>query len=149
RQEFFGVTIYHTLPVGTVKELKEFLFTPDISPEDEKKRLNLLKEETQKLLSHQIGLLEGYRASITEGSKTLLQSLDPDIIEKEIQAKNAQAGGINVGKVLPFTQKTKVLDQIKENYKRYLSDLYHIEKKFFRPSFMKGYQKRISSPGRQ
>lgn len=148
RQEFFGVTIYHTLPVGSVKELKEFLFTPDISPDDEKKRLNLLKEESQKLLSHQIGLLEGYRASITDGSKAMLQSLDPEIIEKDIQAKNAQAGGINIGKVLPFSQKSKVLDQIKDNFARYLSDPYHIEKKFFRPSFMKGYQKRISSSGK-
>lgn len=145
RQEFFGVTIYHTLPVGSLKELKEYLFTPDISPEDEKKRLSLLKEEAQKLLSHQIGLLEGYRSSITDGSKSLLQSLDPVLIEKELDAKNAKAGGINIGKVLPFSQKAKVLDLIKENYSKYLNDIYHVEKKFFRPSFMKGYQKRISA----
>lgn len=145
RQEFFGVTIYHTLPVGSLKELKEYLFTPDISPEDEKKRLSLLKEEAQKLLSHQIGLLEGYRSSITDGSKSLLQSLDPVLIEKELEAKNAKAGGINIGKVLPFSQKAKVLDLIKENYSKYLNDIYHVEKKFFRPSFMKGYQKRISA----
>lgn len=145
RQEFFGVTIYHTLPVGSLKDLKEYLFTPDISPEDEMKRLTLLKEEAQKLLSHQIGLLEGYRLSITDGSKALLQSMDPVIIEKEVQAKSRQAGGINLGKVLPFSQKSKVLDVIKENYSKYISDIYHVEKKFFRPSFMKGYQKRISS----
>lgn len=142
RQEFFGVTIYHTMPVGSLKELKEFLFTPDISPEDEKKRIALLKEETQKLMTHQIGLLEGYRTSITEGSKSLLLSLDPVSIEKELQAKGQQGG---LGKVLPFTQKTKVLDVIKENYAKYMSDLYHVEKKYFRPSFMKGYQKRISA----
>lgn len=145
RQEFFGVTIYHTLPVGSLKELKEYLFTPDISTEDEKKRLTLLKEETQKLLSHQIGLLEGYRSSITDGSKSLLQSLDPVIIEKELEAKNAKAGGINIAKVLPFSQKAKVLDLIKENYSKYMNDIYHVEKKYFRPAFMKGYQKRISA----
>ncbi len=142
RQEFFGVTIYHTMPVGSLKELKEFLFTPDISPEEEKKRIALLKEETQKLMTHQIGLLEGYRTSITEGSKSLLLSLDPVSIEKELQAKGQQGG---FSKVLPFTQKTKVLDVIKENFGKYMSDLYHVEKKYFRPSFMKGYQKRISA----
>lgn len=145
RQEFFGVTIYHTMPVGSLKELKEFLFTPDISPEDEKKRINILKEETQKLLTHQIGLLEGYRNSITEGSKGLLHSLDPDTIEKEMQAKSQQSGGLNLGKVLPFAQKAKILDVIKDNYSKYMADLYHVEKKYFRPAFMKGYQKRISA----
>jgi len=145
RQEFFGVTIYYTIPTGSLKELKEFLFDPQISHEDEKKRLSLLKEEVQKLLTHQIGLLEGYHASVTEGSKLLLQSLDPDAIEKEMQIKNQQSSGIDIGKILPFTQKSKLLDFIKENYRKYISDPYHIEKKFFRPSFMKGYQKRILS----
>ena len=144
RQEFFGVTIYHTIPTATLKEFKEFLFSPDISSEDEKKRLGLLKEETSKLLSHQIGLLEGYQSSVTEGSKALLDTLNPENVEKEIENKSKQSG-LDIGKLLPFAQKSKVLDALKENYKMYVSDPYHIEKKFFRPSFMKGYQKRILS----
>jgi pSer/pThr/pTyr-binding forkhead associated (FHA) protein len=82
RQEFFGVTIYHTIPIGSLQEFKEFLFNPEISAEDEKKRLGLLKEETSKLLSHQIGLLEGYQLSVTDGCKALLEVLDPESIEK-------------------------------------------------------------------
>lgn len=144
RQEFFGVTIYHTIPTGSLKEFKEFLFSPDISAEDERKRLGLLKEETSKLLSHQVGLLEGYQESINEGIKTLLTSLDPDIIEKEIDSKNKQSGP-DLGKILPFTKKSKVLDALKEHYRKFSSDPYHIEKKYFRPSFLKGYQKRILS----
>lgn len=143
RQEFFGVTIYHTMPSGSLKELKEFLFNPDISSEEEKKRLDLLNEEVQKLLTHQLGLLEGYKSSITEGSKSLLQSLDPELIEQELQSK--PSSGINIGKILPVMQKSKILDTIKENYQRYMSDPYHIEKKYFRPAFMKGYQSRILS----
>jgi pSer/pThr/pTyr-binding forkhead associated (FHA) protein len=145
RQEFFGITIYHSLPTGSVKELKEFLFNPGISSEEEKKRLGLLKEEIQKLLSHQIGMLEGYRQSVTEGSKSLLESMDPGIIEREMMNKSQQSSAIDVGKILPFIKKTKVLDALKENYRKYISDLYHIEKKFFRPPFLKGYQKRILS----
>ena len=144
RQEFFGVTIYHTIPIGSLKEFKEFLFNPDISPEDERKRLGLLKEETSKLLSHQVGLLEGYQLSVTDGSKALLETLDPAIIEKEMDNKAKQSGP-DIGKILPFARKAKVLDALKENYRRYASDPYHIEKKFFRPSFLKGYQKRILS----
>jgi len=104
----------------------------------------LLKEETSKLLSHQVGLLEGYQESINEGSKTLLNSLDPDTIEKEIDSKNKQSGP-DLGKILPFAKKSKVLDALKEHYRRFASDPYHIEKKYFRPSFLKGYQKRILS----
>ncbi len=144
RQEFFGVTIYHTIPTGSLKEFKEFLFSPDISAEDEKKRLGLLKEETSKLLSHQIGLLDGYQLSVTDGSKSLLDTLDPEIIEKELDSKSKQTGP-DIGKLIPFAKKSKILDALKENYQKYASDPYHIEKKFFRPSFMKGYQKRILS----
>lgn len=144
RQEFFGVTIYHTIPTGSLKEFKEFLFNPDMSVEEEKKRLGLLKEETSKLLSHQIGLLEGYQNSVTDGSKELLKALDPGIIEKELDSKAKQSGP-DIGKILPFTRKTKVLDILKENYRTFSSDPYHLEKKYFRPSFLKGYQKRILS----
>ncbi len=144
RQEFFGVTIYHTIPTGSLKEFKEFLFNPDMTVEDEKKRLGLLKEETSKLLSHQIGLLEGYQNSITDGSKELLKALDPEIIEKDLDSK-AKKSGPDIGKILPFAKKSKVLDILKENYRTYASDPYHIEKKYFRPSFLKGYQKRILS----
>ncbi|MCX6151867.1 MAG: FHA domain-containing protein [Ignavibacteriales bacterium] len=144
RQEFFGVTVFYTLPTGSLKELKEFLFNPAVSAEEEKKRIFLLKEEAQKLLAHQIGLLEGYMNSVTEGSKSLLQSLNPELIEAEMENKIKKTPGLDFGKMLPGSKKAKILESIKENYKKYISDPYHIEKKFFRPSFMKGYQKRIS-----
>lgn len=137
RQEFFGVTKFYTLPAGSPEEIKDFLFNPTISAEEEKKRLDNLKDEAQKLLGHQIGLLEGYNLSVTEGSKMLLQSLDPEVIEKGLEVKKLSE------RILPFTKKLKVLELIKEHYRKYISDPYYIEKKFFRPSFMHGYQKRI------
>jgi len=141
RQEFFGVTIYHTIPTGSLKEIKEYLFNPEISTEEQNKRINLIKEEAQKLLVHQIGLLEGYNISVTEGSQALLQSLDPELIEKEAERK--QASGI--ANLLPYSKKLKTLQLINESYKKFISDPYHLEKKFFRPAFIKGYQKRIST----
>lgn len=141
RQEFFGVTIFYTLPTGSPKELKDYLFNPEILPEEEKKRTELFKEETLKLLTHQVALLEGYKESVSEGSKLLLQSLNPQSIEAELDRK----AGHGISKLLPGNKKTQILELIKANYRKYISDPYHIEKKFFRPSFMKGYQKRISS----
>ena len=141
RQEFFGVTIYHTIPTGSLKDIKDFLFNQEIPAEEQKKRISLIKEEAQKLLSHQIGLLEGYRTSVTEGSQSLLQSLDPEIIERETASK--QSSGLD--NLLPYSKKIKTLEAIKQSYKKYISDPYHLEKKYFRPPFIKGYQKRISA----
>jgi type VI secretion system protein ImpI len=141
RQEFFGVTIYHSIPTGSLKDIKDFLFNQEIPAEEQRKRISLIKEETQKLLSHQIGLLEGYRTSVTEGSQSMLQSLDPEIIEKEITSKPTTG----IDSLLPYTKKIKTLDAIKLSYKKYISDPYHLEKKYFRPPFIKGYQKRSSS----
>ena len=42
-------------------------------------------------------------------------------------------------------KKIKTLDAIKLSYKKYISDPYHLEKKYFRPPFIKGYQKRSTS----
>jgi type VI secretion system protein ImpI len=141
RQEFFGVTIYQTIPTGSLKDIKEYLFNPDLSVEEQKKRIDLIKEETQKLLSHQIGILEGYRTSVTEGSQSLLQTLDPEIIERETLSKQTSA----IDNLIPNSKKVKTLEAIKSSYKKYISDPYHLEKKFFRPPFIKGYQKRISA----
>jgi Uncharacterized conserved protein, contains FHA domain len=143
RQEFFGVTIYQSIPTTSLNEIKEYLFNQDISPEEQGKRINLIKEETQKVLSHQIGLLEGYRASVMEGSQLMLQSLDPEIIEKE--TANKPSTGLE--SLLPYSKKIKTLEAIKQSYKKYISDPYHLEKKFFRPSFIKGYQKRSTPKG--
>lgn len=141
RQEFFGVTIYQTIPTGSVQDIKDYLFNQDISSDEQKKRINMFKEEMQKILTHQIGLLEGYRTSITEGSQSLLQSLDPEIIEKEVSVKQSSM----IENLVPNSKKVKTLDAIKMNYKKYMSDPYHIEKKFFRPPFIKGYQMRKSA----
>jgi pSer/pThr/pTyr-binding forkhead associated (FHA) protein len=140
RQEFFGVTIYQTIPTNSLKDIKDYLFIQDISSEEQRKRINILKEETQKLLTHQLGLLEGYRISVTEGSQSLLQSLDPELIEKETASKQTSP----LENILPYSKKLKTLEAIKLSYKKYISDPQHIEKKFFRPPFIKGYQKRIS-----
>ncbi len=138
RQEFFGVTIYQTIPTGSLQDIKDYLFNQEISSDEQKKRISMFKEEMQKLLTHQIGLLEGYRISITEGSQSLLQSLDPEIIEKEVSVKQSSM----LENLIPNSKKVKTLDAIKLNYKKYMSDPYHIEKKFFRPAFIKGYQMR-------
>lgn len=142
RQEFFGATIYYQFPADSLKDLKEYLFNPAISPDEESKRVNLLKEETHKLLIHHAGLLEGYKLSVTEGSKLLLKSLDPENNGAENTGSKMSERSSHGG-FLSNLNKSKKLKSFTETFKKYIADPYYIEKKFFRPSFIKGYQKRI------
>lgn len=145
RQEFFGVTIYQTLPANNIDSLKEFLFSENISIEEEEKRLRAFEDEIQKILSHQMGLLEGYRLSHEEGIKELLQSINPDSVESEIRSQNIKLGPLAIPcRFIPFYVRFKSVRILKQRHSGILSDLNSAEKKFFRQPFMKAYQSRLS-----
>lgn len=143
RQEFFGSTIFNQIPAESLKDLKEYLFNPAISVEEELKRANLLREETQKLLAHHASLLEGYKSSVTEGSRLLLQSLDPENPGDDSSKHGHKEKSLSEG-LFPGLNKSKKTKLLTEKLKKYIADPYYVEKKFFRPPFIKGYQKRIT-----
>jgi len=146
RQEFFGVTIYQSLPIESVEKLKEFLFDPSISDDESEKRLYLFKDELNKILSHQIGLLEGYKESFNYGIEKILDEMDPIILENKIKNDILKIGYIKIPyKYIPFYTKIKSLQTIKSTNKKLRLDISIIEKKHFRPAFIKGYQKRINT----
>jgi pSer/pThr/pTyr-binding forkhead associated (FHA) protein len=144
RQEFFGVTIYQSMPTTSVEKLKEFLFDPALSDDESKKRIELFNEELNKILSHQVGLLDGYHDSINDGISKVLNELDPEILEDQINSENLILGKVKIPiKYIPFYAKIKSMKMIKANHKKLKMDINVIERKHFRPAFMKGYQKRI------
>ncbi|MFH1197523.1 MAG: FHA domain-containing protein [bacterium] len=146
RQEFFGVTIYQTLPANSVDSIKEFLFSESISVEEENKRLQTFDEEMQKILLHQVGLLEGYKLSLDDGIKQLLISLDPGAIENELKEQKVKLGPVQIPyRFIPFYIKIKTIQIAKARHVKIFSDLTSVEKKYFRQPFMKGYQIRLSS----
>ena len=144
RQEFFGVTIYQSMPTTSVEKLKEFLFDPAISDEESTKRLELFKEELNKILSHQVGLLDGYHDSVNDGIAKVLDEIDPEILENKIKSENLKLGKVNIPfKYIPLYAKIKSMQMVKSIHKKLKLDMNVIERKHFRPAFMKGYQKRI------
>jgi hypothetical protein len=144
RQEFFGVTIYQSMPTTSVEKLKKFLFDPSISNEESAKRLELFKEELNKILSHQVGLLDGYKDSVNDGIDKVLTEVDPEILENKINSEKLKLGSLNIPfKYIPFYAKIKSMQMVKSIHKKLRLDVNVIERKHFRPAFMKGYQKRI------
>ena len=132
------------MPTTSVEKLKEFLFDPALSDDESKKRIELFNEELNKILSHQVGLLDGYHDSINDGISKVLNELDPEILEDQINSENLILGKVKIPiKYIPFYAKIKSMKMIKANHKKLKMDINVIERKHFRPAFMKGYQKRI------
>ena len=145
RQEFFGVTIYQSIPITSVDELKKYLFDPTLSKEESKKRLENFNEELSKVQSHQVGLLDGYKDSINDGIEHVLKELNPEIIADKIKNEKFKIGSFSIPfKYIPFYAKIKSMQMVKSIHKKIQFDIGIIERKHFRPAFMKGYQKRIN-----
>lgn len=145
RQEFFGVTIYQSIPVTSVEELKKFLFDPSLTNDESKSRLELFNEELIKIQSHQVGLLDGYKDSINDGLENVLNEMNPEILTDKINNQKLKIGSINIQfKYIPFYAKIKSIQMVKSIHKKIQTDINAIERKHFRPAFMKGYQKRIN-----
>lgn len=146
RQEFFGLTIYQTMPVSSAEKLKEHLFDPSIDEEESRKRLKQFEEETGKIIYHQMGLLEGYRDSVKNGTANMLKSLDPISLEREFLTQKVKIGPVQLPyKLLPFLMKSKIYNLIKEKFELIHRDPEHLEKKYYLPEFIKIYQQRLYS----
>lgn len=143
RQEFFGVTIYQSIPTDSLEHTKEFLFGIE-DKEEEKKRTKILKDELNKILYHQIGLLEGYKKSVEKGCSQLLNELSDKTLDEEINKTNFEIGPVKVPyRYLPIISKLSKIDIMNRKIKLAIKDSNIIEQKYFRPAFLKGYQQKI------
>ncbi|MEE9429991.1 MAG: FHA domain-containing protein [Melioribacteraceae bacterium] len=145
RQEFFGVTIYQTIPISSVEKLKEFLFDLSISDEESNKRIELFRDELNKIFSHQVGLLDGYKESVNNGIENILKEVNPSVLENIINSEKFKIGSISLPyKYIPFYARIKSIQIARSMHKKIRLDMNVFEKKYFRPAFIKGYQKRIT-----
>ncbi len=150
RTDFVGATLVQTkdsLQVNSRDELQSYLLDPGISPEEAEKRLTLLKGEIEKVILHQVALLDGYRASIQEGVPELLKELNPAIIKKEIANKNIEIGPLKIPKkIIPLLVELNTLQTIENKlYNLSVEDRGIFEKKYFRPAFIRRYLENMSS----
>jgi hypothetical protein len=96
---------------------------------------------------HQVSLLEGYKRSVNEGTRQLLERLDPDSIQSRMQKKKKDMSPSKLA-----LSKLPVLESL--GFKKLYSEVYQdlakedrsiIEKKYFRPSYVKRYNKCMDS----
>jgi predicted component of type VI protein secretion system len=149
RLEFMGETMIKlkktfSLSDCTLDELKDYILNPDIPPEETQKRITKIKAMTDELLIHQLSMLEGYKSSAREGTQKILEKLSPDSLKEELVAQQTAKGKPGFFyKIFPFLASFKQ-SQLYTDVHRELAqeDQGIIEKKYFRPSYIKSYNKR-------
>jgi hypothetical protein len=149
RTEFVGATLIQTkerIQMNSRDDLINYLLTPSLSEEQFAQRLSLLKDEIEKVIIHQVALLDGYSGGIQEGVPELLKEFNPAIIKNELLNKSIKIGPLNIpAKYIPLLSDLKTLKEIQNK-------LYHLsqedrgvfEKKYFRSAFIRRYLENIS-----
>jgi hypothetical protein len=129
------------LPYDSAESLKNYLFDSTMDSEEQEKRFKKLKTESRRHISHQIGLLEGYKESVKKGVPEILREVSPAIIQNEIANSSVELGPIKIpAKFIPFYSQMKTLKVLKENHFELVDeDKGFFEKKFFRPPVIKKY----------
>lgn len=154
RIEFVGSTMIQSegdLPYDSSDSLKQFLFDPTISSEEQDKRFKKMKTESRRLISHQVGLLEGYKESVKKGMPEILREVNPAIVQNEIANSSIGFGPVKIpAKVIPLYSQMKTLKVLKENHFEIVDeDKGFFEKKYFRPPFIKKYLETASYDGKR
>ena len=152
RSEFTGATMFQdpvmeALSKQTPKEWISFFLDAEVSEAKARDRLERLSGETEEMIPHVIGLLDGYRKSVDVGTKNMLKHLNPARIREELFRKPLQVGPLSI----PYPFLPLVADRIAwkamEQHHRELEeeDRGNLEQRFFRPAFIQGYISCISS----
>jgi hypothetical protein len=149
RLEFMGETMIKlkktfSLSDCTLDELKDYILNPDIPSEETQERIEKIKALTDELLIHQLSMLEGYKSSAKEGTQKILDRLNPDVLQEDLAAQETATGKVSLlYKVFPFLASFKLAHLFKDAH-RDLSqeDQGIIEKKYFRPSYIRSYNRR-------
>jgi len=152
RLEFMGETMIKKVKSFSIyscseEELKSFLFDPSISPQESQKRIEQIRGITDEIMLHQISMLDGYKAGINEGSKKILERMDPPRLKKQLAAMKWNLGPIRLPyRLLPVLYRKKLIRLFADAHKElFQEDQAIIEKKYFRPAYIRNYYKRMDS----
>ena len=145
RHEFIGQTIMQSaetefLYEGDADTIKNHLLDPSISQDERRKRLDHVEDAAEALAVHQVAMLNGYKASVTEGAEELLERLNPEAHQAEITEDNV------VYEYLPMLASPAVVERLQlkwNDLKR--GDWSAAEQRIFRPAFIKAYLARMTA----
>lgn len=147
RVNFAGETLvksrrFESLEGHSGEEIKNFLFDPDITMNQLQKRLESVQAMTDEIMLHQLALLEGYKAGIGEGTRQILERMNPN----KYTEQKLKLGKIRIPlRLIPVYNYLKLVRSWRVGYSEIArEDQSTIEKKYFRPSYVKSYYRRMN-----
>ncbi|MGH7496404.1 MAG: type VI secretion system-associated FHA domain protein [bacterium] len=150
--EFEGRTIFQQAEVfklyrSSAGDLHQQILASQVSEAKVNELLAQLKQAAENVITHQMALLEGYRACVEEGTRELLQRTDPEIIRRELGNQKLILGPISIPwRRLPFFFQWKIWQAYRNRHRELATeDRGVIEQRLFHRAFMKGYDKRIAA----
>lgn len=128
----------------TPKELGKHLFDPEISSHEAQKRLDNIQANANQLMMHQLSLLDGYKACVSEGTQQLVQRLSPQKVQQEVEERTLKLGPLRVRyRLLPLLSALQTVKELRRAHQELMQeDPATIEKNYFRKPFMRGYENR-------
>lgn len=152
RMEFIGETMIKSsksfsIHNCTEEELKQHLFDPGLSVQERTKRFAQLEHLGGELMLHQLSLLDGYKGSVRAGTDLFLERLNPQSIQRKMTDSKGQKKSLKsvLGK-LPLLSSLFFQKQYLESFQDLArEDQSIIEKKYFRPGYVKKYNARMDS----
>jgi len=152
RNEFLGATMISggeisPLVSGSADAGVQYLLEGSGSNEEWAARNTALQRELDEFVFHVVGLLDGYRTSVDGGVRMLLQKMDPEAFRNQLAQSKLKLGPIEIPyRVIPLFVEWKVMQLSIRMYQELLrEDRGVLEKRFFRPAFIQGYEKCIAS----
>lgn len=150
RLEFMGETMIKlkktfSIYDCTLEELKKYLLSPNLSAEETQERINRVKAITDEILIHQLSMLEGYKSSVEEGTQKMLDTISPDHLNEQLGSKKDKLGKLGtLYKFLPILGPFKLYQLFSDAHRELAQeDKSIIEKKYFRPGYIRSYNKRM------
>lgn len=150
RLEFLGETIVgsagkFSIQDCTDRELVNYYLSPDVPPEEAEKRIKSLKTLADELKVHQLSLLEGYKAGVSQGSMKLIKKFDPAALKSQMGGMSLKVAGLKIPlSFLPVIKQIKLKQRMSDSFfELSKEDLSILEKEYFRSGYIQGYYRRM------
>ncbi|GMQ83230.1 MAG: hypothetical protein BMS9Abin05_2720 [Rhodothermia bacterium] len=143
--EFIGHTFIPTKDSKGIYEsdtrgLADFLFSDRCSEEEFVRRLSLLEGALDETLAHQMAILDGYREATSDGTKLMIEHMDPRKVQESIMEENI------IYKYLPFLTLYRAWSVLLDKHAELArEDISVLERRTYRPAFIRSYLERMSA----
>lgn len=145
RCEFLGQTMNYAPDAAFLfdqdpETLRAQLLDPSVPEDAARRRLDLLEEALGNLAVHQVALLEGYKASVREGARQLIEVLTPATVVSKLTEGSVRYRWV------PALAKLEAVKRLQEECESLaVGDWSIAEQRVYRPAFIRAYLTRLST----